>query len=251
MTLPPATPWHGAALGGVWTAVGVLVLAYFLVAEPLLGRRLHTRFLEQVRSQPGRRSRHYLLLIGFEIALGAGALVLVAILPGISLPQVGLRLPPPDPTGFRDGLVTSFLVVVVPAAVVVTVLQRRGRFPAPAGGEAVAAMLPRTRTERGAFLVLSLLAGVCEELAYRGLVLAVLAALVPPVPVLAVITAGAILFGVAHLYQGPAGAAVAALLGLGLGGFYWFTGSLLLVMAFHVVLDARQAFTLPSRDAAN
>lgn len=40
-----------------------------------------------------------------------------------------------------------------------------------------------------------------------------------------------------------------ALLGLGLGGIYWFTGSLLVAIVIHVVLDARQAFALSSRSS--
>lgn len=244
MILPAEPPWHGAALHGGWVAVGLLVVAYCVAGEPLLGRRVHSRFLARVGHVAGERVRYYLLLIGWELAFGAAALVLAAVVPGLSTSRMGLRLPPPDPTGSRDSVMAGFVLVVVVASAVGVVLQRRRLIQAPVG-EAVAAMLPRTGIERGLFVVVSLLAGVCEEAFFRGLVLAVLAALIPPLPPVLVLVVGAALFGLAHLYQGPVGVGVTAAMGLVFGGVYWFAGSLLLAVVIHFALDARQAFALP------
>lgn len=245
--LPPQPPWHGATLSGAWVALGLVVVAYCLFGEPLLGRWLHTRFLERVRLAPSARSRHYLSLISFEVAMGAIALLLIAVIPGITFAGAGLRLPFPDPTGLRTGAMTSFAIVIVPFAAVVTVLQRQGKLPSPPGGAAVEAMLPRLRGERAMFVLLSLSAGIFEEIAYRGLLLAIIAALGPVLPALAVIVIGAALFAAAHVYQGFAGAALAGVMGLVFGGIYFFTGSLILAVVFHTVIDARQAFVLPGR----
>lgn len=245
MILPSQPPWHGATLGGAWTALGLVVIAYCLFGEPLLGRWIHSRFLERVRLSPSARSRHYLLLISFEIAMGAVALLLIAIIPGISFARAGLRLPFADPTGFLTGAMTSCAIAIVPLAALITILQRQGKFPMPPGGAAVDAMLPRLKGERAMFVLLSLCAGIFEEIAYRGLLLAIISAIGPVLPALAVIVIGAALFAVAHAYQGIAGALLAGLLGFALGGIYFVTGSLILSVVFHTVLDARQAFTLP------
>jgi membrane protease YdiL (CAAX protease family) len=103
----------------------------------------------------------------------------------------------------------------------------------------VAALLPRTCTERWTFALLAVSAGVCEELVYRGFGLAALRWAAPGIsnPALIVLTAAA--FGLGHLYQGPAGVALTGLLGAYLAWIVISTGSLLPVMALHVVVDLR------------
>jgi membrane protease YdiL (CAAX protease family) len=103
----------------------------------------------------------------------------------------------------------------------------------------VAALLPRTRTERRAFVLLAVTAGICEELLYRGFGLAALRWAVPGIGHPALIAVTAVAFGLAHLYQGPAGMVLTGLLG---GYFAWIaisTGSLLPVMLLHALVDLR------------
>ncbi|MGH7911667.1 MAG: CPBP family intramembrane glutamic endopeptidase, partial [Candidatus Dormibacteraceae bacterium] len=110
----------------------------------------------------------------------------------------------------------------------------------------VRVMVPTRLGERVEFLGLALAAGVCEELLYRGLLLAVLAALLSEPSIWLVVALGAVAFGAAHAYQGRTGTIVTALLGALLGAIYATTGSLLLVMLLHAALDARVGL-LPAR----
>lgn len=111
-------------------------------------------------------------------------------------------------------------------------------------------MLPRTREEMRGFVALSLTAGVCEELLYRGYLLWYLTRSLGLVQSVAV---AALLFGLGHLYQGFRGMLTTGLLGAFLCGVYLITGSLYLPMVIHVVMDlhmgtlARAAF---EREAA-
>jgi membrane protease YdiL (CAAX protease family) len=96
------------------------------------------------------------------------------------------------------------------------------------------AILPRTVREKSAFVVLSLAAGVGEELAYRGYAVTLLAGWVHPV--LAVMVAAAA-FGVMHAYQGAIGIVRTTVLGVLLGWGFLASHSLWPPMLAHAVLD--------------
>lgn len=61
----------------------------------------------------------------------------------------------------------------------------------------------------------------------------------------AVLVVAAVTFGLAHWYQGPSGMAATALAGALLTGLYLGTGSLLLPMAVHVLVDLRALLLTP------
>jgi len=96
-------------------------------------------------------------------------------------------------------------------------------------------LLPRTRTERAAFVGLSLTAGFCEELVFRGFLITALYAASGSL-VLALIVSSAA-FGVVHAYQEPGGVARATLLGLLLATPFVLTGSLAASMVAHAAID--------------
>ncbi len=105
-------------------------------------------------------------------------------------------------------------------------------------------LLPRTGPERAAFAVLSLAAGLGEELAYRGYVIPVLGALVG-VPTAAVVSS--LVFGVLHVYQGALGMARTAALGGVLAWGFLACGSLWPAVAAHAILDVLLGMALAER----
>lgn len=84
------------------------------------------------------------------------------------------------------------------------------------------------------FRRLSLTAGICEEIVYRGYLIWYLAAFVGAWP--AAVLAG-FAFGAVHIYQGPAGVVRTGIVGLGAGVLYVGTGSLLWPMILHAAID--------------
>jgi len=84
------------------------------------------------------------------------------------------------------------------------------------------------------FVLLSLTAGICEEVLFRGYLLWYLSCLVPTV---AAWLAGALLFGMAHAYQGSGGVLRTGLVGAGLVALYVISGSLWLPMILHAFVD--------------
>ena len=103
----------------------------------------------------------------------------------------------------------------------------------------VAALLPRTATERRMFALLALTAGICEELLYRGFGLAALRWAAPGIGNAALIVVTAAAFGLAHLYQGRMGVALTGLVGAYFAWIAISTGSLVPVMVLHALLDLR------------
>ena len=227
----------------------IVVAGYLVVGEPLVGHVLHRRFEGRLRSDPGARRSFYRRLLVLEWGLALLALVVWLSAPGVDAGQVGLRWPQQWP-----GPVTAVVVVLVLAFVVASTRALRsgalleaaapvrrpgeGRHAEPPG-HATLALLPRTAPERRLFTVVGVTAGVCEEWLYRGFFLAVVAALAggPPTGVLVVVAAVA--FGLAHAYQGFVGVVTTGLLGGIMAAIYLQTGSLLLPVLLHALIDLR------------
>jgi len=89
------------------------------------------------------------------------------------------------------------------------------------------------------FAVISVGAGVSEELLFRGFLLYYLDQHIPGVDNWALIPISGIVFGFAHLYQGWRGILFTGCLGGAFAFFYTFTGSLLAPILIHAALDLR------------
>lgn len=113
------------------------------------------------------------------------------------------------------------------------------------------ALMPHTRTERDGFDLVSITAGVCEEILFRGFVTAYFMTLLGA-PFWAAAIGSSVVFGGVHLYQGPKGALKAGVLGLIMAAIYGMTGSLWAPMIVHAVMDivaGRIAFGALGEDA--
>lgn len=104
----------------------------------------------------------------------------------------------------------------------------------------IAALLPVTRRERLLWLAVSVSAGICEELVFRGWLLHVLH---DPLGLAgtALILVAAAGFGLGHAYQGVGGVILATLGGVLFCGLYLGTGGLLIPILLHIAVDARFA----------
>lgn len=112
--------------------------------------------------------------------------------------------------------------------------------------EKVRFMLPTTPAQRWMFALVCVTAGICEEWIYRGFMLHVLTAQLPSVNGWWLVLMQAVMFGIAHVYQGRAGTLLTGVLGLILGVLYIATGSLLLPMILHALVDLRIFLLLPA-----
>jgi membrane protease YdiL (CAAX protease family) len=148
-----------------------------------------------------------------------------------------LRLTPPD--GWRLGLSVGLVALML--ALLGRQLRGIVRLPVarrvnarPRLGE-LQFLLPHTRAEHRWFLALSLTAGFCEELLYRGYLVWLFT---PWTGALGAFAAVVALFGVAHSYQGRKGAIRATLAGAVMALIVVATGWLIPAMIVHALVDA-------------
>jgi len=102
-------------------------------------------------------------------------------------------------------------------------------------------LAPQTPRESRLFDMVSITAGVCEEILYRGLLLATLVPLVGTWPAVAI---SSLIFGLGHAYQGIAGIVKTGLTGLVLALLTVSSGSLFIAIVLHTVVDLASGRTM-------
>lgn len=178
----------------------------------------------------------YLSSVGTLVVLGAGAWLVGARKDGAA--ALGL--------GAADfGVVAAWTTALVVTGLALVVVYRQVGIVLGARESALLrTLMPRTAKERGVFAVLSVAAGVCEELAYRGFALTTLAVLTGTGWA---VLATSVVFGVLHAYQGWLGVVRTASLGGVLAVGFVASGSLWAPMAAHVILDLILGIVLADR----
>ena len=112
---------------------------------------------------------------------------------------------------------------------------------------------PRSPRENRLFILVSITAGVCEEILYRGLLLAVLIPLVGTWPAVLLTS---VVFGLGHTYQGTKGVVKTGLVGLVMALLTVFSGSLFIAKMFarqfqrHVGIERHTAVLATSKSHA-
>ena len=96
-------------------------------------------------------------------------------------------------------------------------------------------ILPHSGVEIVPYACLALTAGLCEEFLYRGFAMAALFR--AGLPGWSVVILSAILFGLAHLYQGRSGVAGTILLGAVFGGVRILCDSIVPLIFWHAAID--------------
>jgi membrane protease YdiL (CAAX protease family) len=102
------------------------------------------------------------------------------------------------------------------------------------------ALVPATPHERLLWIAVAVSAGICEEIVFRGWLLSSLHNILH-LDGTALVLVAAVLFGLAHSYQGITGVLLTAFAGLFFCGIYVATGSLLWPILLHIAIDVRFA----------
>ncbi|MFC3995006.1 CPBP family intramembrane glutamic endopeptidase [Nocardiopsis sediminis] len=228
----------------VATILGIVLLLYAAIGEPLIGRSAFKRLERDRDTDPRALKRFYRLAICIQWGWTAVILVILVLSPALSVGDLGLRAP--HAWGPLFAAVIGFAV----ALLIVWLITRdrsagagRGRSrpvlpPGPEpGGDVLEVLAPHTRAERRMAAGLGITAGICEELLYRGLFVALGVSLGLPVWLVAVVSC--ILFAVAHVYQGWWGLVGPGLLGALFMVVYLGTGSIFIPIVLHMALDLR------------
>ena len=148
-----------------------------------------------------------------------------------------------------EGIAAGMLIAILLPAVLAL---RSEKIRAKAGRAAkkLAFLLPSSGEERRWWWLVCITAGVCEEFVYRGFLLHYLHVLPFHLSLTWALVLSSMIFGIGHLYQGVGGAVQTAVLGFVFGGLFLITGSLLVPMVVHAVVDLRALVLLPEGFAA-
>jgi membrane protease YdiL (CAAX protease family) len=228
--------WPEPRFDTVSTTLVALLAVYLVVVGPWLGRRLRHR----IGAGQVRPARFYAEALAEQWIGAVVALVVVAAAAGVGREHLGL-------VGSRPGTWwwTVYAVVLSLTVLAAGLMVRRMRAGRMVWRPAVMdAILPRTPGERRLAVLVAVSAGVCEEIVYRGLLLAVGVGLLGLHPLLAALLA-VLVFTANHAYQGLTGMAGAATIGLACTGFCLWTGTLIPAILLHVAIDLRALLMVP------
>ncbi len=215
------------------TLFTLIILLLLAVVFPLLGVRDYRLLLRRTNEGVAdARVKFYKGVLVFHWPLTIGLLVWW-LLSGNSLESMGL-IPVADgwPWAAIGVGVFAILAQVIYLAIVSRNADKLTEVKKQIGD--LANLAPQTPREDRLFDMVSITAGVCEDILYRGLLLATLVSLVGTWPAVAITS---LIFGLGHAYQGISGIAKTGLVGLVLALFTVSSGSLYIAIVLHAVVD--------------
>jgi len=161
---------------------------------------------------------------------------------------VGTRVGGAEAVGFaplpRGELAAWSAGLTVGALAIILVFRQLAEWTGTEESRLLRELMPRTRREKAVFALLSVAAGVCEEVAYRGYAIPALSPLLGAGGALAVTS---IVFGVLHGYQGWLGTVRTALMGGLLGWGFLASGSIWPSVVAHTAIDLLAGIVLGER----
>lgn len=211
----------------------LIIILLLAVVLPLLGARDYRIFLRRINEGDADvRVNFYKGVLKFHWPLTIG-LMAWWLLSGSSLESIGL-VPVADG---RQWIAIGVGVLAVLAQVVYLAMVSRNVDKLTAIKEQMGKLsnlAPRTPAEGRLFDMASITAGVCEEILYRGLLLATLLPLLGTWPAIVI---SSLIFGLGHAYQGISGIAKTSVIGLVLALLTVSSGSLFIAIVLHAVVD--------------
>jgi len=211
----------------------LIIILLLAVVFPLLGVRDYRLLLRRIsEGDADARVKFYKGVLKFHWPLTIGLLAWW-LLSGNSLESMGL-VPVADG---RQWVAIGAGVFAILAQVTYLAMVSRNADKLAAIKEQLGELshlAPQTPAENRLFDMVSITAGVCEEILYRGLLLATLVSLVGTWQAVAITS---LIFGLGHAYQGISGIAKTGLIGLVLAWLTVSSGSLFIAIALHAVVD--------------
>ena len=228
--------------------IDYVLTAIIIVILPLWGVVDNRRFQRKAaEGAPDVRVNYYRQILAFEWVM-AGIFLAVWLAKGRGLASLGLGLQ--AGAWFWPGVGLTLVALgglIGQAVLAMRSPEKLGEFREQFAD--LESLLPHDRREMWWWRLISVTAGICEEVVYRGFLIAVLAA---AMNTWAAVLVAAFIFGLNHAYQGPKGILKTGLVGLALGGLFVLTGSLWAPMLVHAVMDllagdiGRRAMLLPT-----
>jgi hypothetical protein len=223
-----------------------LSLAFFL-ALPFFDLWLFKRHVA-AQQQHDHKIAYYRQLLG-ELWIPTGVVLAMVVMGTIQLADIGLSWPQLEieilPAWLSIGITVLAVLFIAYAIIDLARLRFDPKYRAAVKSKIqsvkmppyMSLLMPSSRQEKRLYGAVAISAGITEEILYRGFLTYVLLASFPAIGVLLSMLIAAFLFGLGHLYQGPSGILRTFILGLILGLIYLATGTLLLCIIIHILID--------------
>ena len=220
--------------------VAHLLALYIVLASPWLGCVVYEKARKRLRAgDSGAKVGLYRDLVTEEV-------ILTAVVAGlwwsgkISASQLGLCAP-------RSWALTAAVMAVFAGWLVWSAIRLRPKAERirKRYQDSMGLLFPDSPEERRWIGVISAGAGISEELVFRGFLMYYLSAYVPHINTAATAVCASLIFGLAHIYQGRMRGLAVAIIGLVFAGLYLLSGSLVLPMVIHAVMDYRALLIFP------
>jgi membrane protease YdiL (CAAX protease family) len=220
-----------------------LILLFLATAVPLLGRRR----IRQLMQVPQTTKRDRLALYASTVAFQWVAVAVIlwrTNAHGVAAARLGLAIPNAELT-----IAVSVVLAGLVFANQVISLRRLAMHPAEIRGilpHLALKIFPQDNAERLAFFAVVVTVSICEELIYRGFAQRAFEDWARGSALMGILCS-AILFAIAHLYQGRRGLISTLIVGLVFSSVRVWTGSLIALIVAHFVTDLTAGFMAPSR----
>ena len=227
----------------------LIAFMFFNTISTILRKR---KSKDAPRTEKKQSKRYYRMMAWMWIP--AIIVIVLSLIGGISFADLGLRV-----ISFNHNIWFTAATLVISGLLLAFALRTlilsltskkfRDKIQAEIANDDTASdILPRTKKEKGQYVLLSFSSGICEELIYRGFMAFLLQAVFPEIPIFLIVLIPSVLFGLGHLYQGWQSAIQIVVLAAIFMCLFLVTNSLILVMLLHFVSNASDAFLLTDND---
>jgi uncharacterized protein len=220
-----------------------LILSFFSIAVPLLGLRR----IRHLMRLPETTQRNRLALYASTVAFQWFAFAVIfwrVRAHRIPLLDLGLGVPRPGLTAIVTILLSVFVLAYQLASL--RMISTHPEFVRGTVPQLALKIFPQDSTERVAFFAVVVTVAICEEWIYRGFAQRVFQDFSGGM-ILAGIAGSAVMFALAHLYQGPRGVATTFIVGVLFSIIRVWTGSLVAPLVAHFITDIVAGFLSPPR----
>lgn len=224
-----------------------IVLAIILLGYPLLSMVMYYLSPPSERLIESRILQVYLPGLLFQMMIIFSILFVILKTPvslsedrwGLSksLASLGIKKSDFSITNLAAALIFLFAAVIV-LNIISSIINYYGFFQA----EDIAYLLPRTLSEKVFWIIISIAAGIAEEICFRGYVISRMVKLTGSI--WPGVLLGSISFGMGHLYQGLEGVVLISIYGFMFCMLYLARGSLVPCIIAHTLQDILAAFAV-------
>ncbi|MGC4377677.1 type II CAAX endopeptidase family protein [Fictibacillus sp. Mic-4] len=227
-----------------------LLFLYMVAIEPIKGKKDYLQFKREVTENPSYRISYYR-----KIIFSSWTLVILLLIgmwfEETAFSDIGLNAIRLKSNSFHAPVNSVFIGVLIGVIValflpvILSKYSKKYQDSLFSQLNGIEELLPSTNKERWWWMVVSLTAGITEEILYRGFLYYSFHRIFPGASIWSIVCLSAVIFGLAHAYQGIKGMALAVYLGAILGLIYIEFDSLLPAMFIHVLFDLRLIALLP------